>query len=851
MITRQFDLFLNKGVAIAPTINVNQYDRNEQWVFTLYQENGSVYTPLNSAIAGVKSDKKGIINSASVNSNGQVIVVETEQMTAAAGTAIYELVIDDGTHGTANFIVQVEPKPTDGAEISDSDYSYIQDSIDYIAEAGASVGGIRTQVEANTNAIESERTARQASDNTLQSNINAEASTRASADSNLQSQINQIVAPSGEAPSAAEVQNARIGADGATYDTLGNAIRGQVGDLKSAINQNIGRYGQNSFTTVIGSAHSQVNDDVKISLTTGETYYFEFTTSDALTLIQLVETDSSNNTSTQSSFSPAQGTTKKTYTAKRNTVKVGVYVASQSVSANVSYNVYTKDGKIFDEINELSNELTSDISDLENAQEVINNIINESFVLTPAVDTLEIEVTKTNGYMPPDGHIASSTQYAYTQKIPVREDDVIQLRNDDNGTPNTYMRYIAAFNGDTAIEAKGSNSNTRSYTVPADINFVVITFDQQAYPNVTVTNLASLYTLVRNAENPVVKKVTSVYDVPEIIVPEKSFAVVGHEWNMYYDNISNKLTDGYYLFCSGINGKSFDRLLRFTPTAGDIGTHTITVGVYAKNLKDVITSKDFDLIVVADSAPTKNVMFIGDSLTEEGTYINEIQNVLSNGSITSIGTRTETTTPGYSNIHHEGRSGWSAYNLTEKASEGTTTNAFWNPTSGEFDFSYYVNTSYPAAVGSAFPGVDCVMLNLGTNGTNNVKRTCDAISEMITSIHEYDSSIKIIVSLITPPTTQDGCGQHNGMFNANQWKIYELNLIKAYLKLYQDVSANVYVSEPYFNIDRLYDFPTKTVAVSSRNPLQITINDNDVHPRIYGYLKIADVYYANLLYRLS
>ena len=53
----------------------------------------------------------------------------------------------------------------------------------------------------------------------------------------MQSQINQIIAPSGEAPSAAEVQNARIGADGVTYDTLGGAIRGQVTDLKSAINE--------------------------------------------------------------------------------------------------------------------------------------------------------------------------------------------------------------------------------------------------------------------------------------------------------------------------------------------------------------------------------------------------------------------------------------------------------------------------------------------------------------------------------------------------------------------------------------------------------------------------------------
>ena len=68
--------------------------------------------------------------------------------------------------------------------------------------------------------------------NILQGNINSEASTRAAADSNLQSQINQIVAPSGEAPSVAEVQNARIGVDGVTYDTLGTAIRSQVGELK-------------------------------------------------------------------------------------------------------------------------------------------------------------------------------------------------------------------------------------------------------------------------------------------------------------------------------------------------------------------------------------------------------------------------------------------------------------------------------------------------------------------------------------------------------------------------------------------------------------------------------------------
>jgi lysophospholipase L1-like esterase len=54
----------------------------------------------------------------------------------------------------------------------------------------------------------------------------------------LQSQINQIIAPSGEAPSAAEVQNARIGADGVTYDSLGDAIRNNDNTIKANLNAN-------------------------------------------------------------------------------------------------------------------------------------------------------------------------------------------------------------------------------------------------------------------------------------------------------------------------------------------------------------------------------------------------------------------------------------------------------------------------------------------------------------------------------------------------------------------------------------------------------------------------------------
>ena len=130
MITRNFDIYLNAGVAVAPVINVNQYDHDEQWIFTLYEENGEVYVPSTGAIVGVKSDKHGIVNSATVNQDGQVVINETQQMTASAGTAIFELMIDNQTHGTANFRVEVEKKPGDMADYSESDLSFIQRAID-------------------------------------------------------------------------------------------------------------------------------------------------------------------------------------------------------------------------------------------------------------------------------------------------------------------------------------------------------------------------------------------------------------------------------------------------------------------------------------------------------------------------------------------------------------------------------------------------------------------------------------------------------------------------------------------------------------------------------------------------
>ena len=130
MITREFNLYLHAGHSIPLVINVNQYDRGETWVFTLFNSDGTQYIPSSGAIVGIKSDNLGIINAGEVDGLGRVLIDETEQMTAAVGKAVFELLIDDQTHGTANFVVLVEPKPGDNADLSESDYSLFQQAID-------------------------------------------------------------------------------------------------------------------------------------------------------------------------------------------------------------------------------------------------------------------------------------------------------------------------------------------------------------------------------------------------------------------------------------------------------------------------------------------------------------------------------------------------------------------------------------------------------------------------------------------------------------------------------------------------------------------------------------------------
>lgn len=199
-ITREFKLPLFAGRSVPLLINANQYDSGETWLFTLLDENGQKYTPASGAIIGLKSDGHVIANAGTVNSSGQVVITENEQMTASPGKNIYEVLIDSDTHGTANFTLFVERRPGDQEEPSDSDLSMFQEAID----AAATIGDVTDLVD-----DVAVLTARMDSFARL---------------------------PDGSLSTAADAELAdiRVGADGTTYSTAGDAVRGQYSDLKNA-----------------------------------------------------------------------------------------------------------------------------------------------------------------------------------------------------------------------------------------------------------------------------------------------------------------------------------------------------------------------------------------------------------------------------------------------------------------------------------------------------------------------------------------------------------------------------------------------------------------------------------------
>lgn len=138
MITQKIDLNLIPG-RVLPRVNVSQYDKGTRTLeFTIY--NGDVSfdpTSYTAYIQGFKPDGHGFNYPTTITSQ-KITADVTEQMTVVCGEVTCEVIIMDGTDriGTGNFIMNVERAAMpDDAQMSDSDYAYIEQLIEDAQQA--------------------------------------------------------------------------------------------------------------------------------------------------------------------------------------------------------------------------------------------------------------------------------------------------------------------------------------------------------------------------------------------------------------------------------------------------------------------------------------------------------------------------------------------------------------------------------------------------------------------------------------------------------------------------------------------------------------------------------------------
>lgn len=344
----------------------------------------------------------------------------------------------------------------------------------------------------------------------------------------------------------------------------------------------------------------------------------------------------------------------------------------------------------------------------------------------------------------------------------------------------------------------------------------------------------------------------------DILIPASDVAVVGREYNIYkntmvWGNLSVEHYDVDITINDGTTkAYNYNEVWRYTPTTA--GTYTVTIKVRDRKLgnKAIYASKTMTLYVVANAMVTgKNVLFLGDSLTYAGKYTAEIQHNLSSGGITSIGTIERTVGINGTNLTAmcEGRNGWATWDYAGTWADSLTkfqsaNNVFRNPNTNQFDLGYYMNTYHSGKT------LDAVCLNLGTNGVGATGINVEGMNELISRIRVYSATIPILVHIPIVEGAGDVYPYLGSTATPSYMHMRWFELAEAFIKEYDGTMPNVYVVPVYFNLDENNDFPKTSMVVSARNPATIE-RITDGHPNTYGYLKMADVYYAHLQYHIQ
>lgn len=327
----------------------------------------------------------------------------------------------------------------------------------------------------------------------------------------------------------------------------------------------------------------------------------------------------------------------------------------------------------------------------------------------------------------------------------------------------------------------------------------------------------------------------------EIISPKNVHAVVGKNVNICLDNLLlNGLYDLIPRFYYEGEAQTQDGEAVINVTEKEI---TGNLCLYKDASLDITEQKNLSINPVAvniGAGKTIKVMIIGESTTDNASVLKALTDLFASDSmkITLLGTRER---DGYK---CEGRGGWTTRNYINDSEYNDATNAFYNPSSKMFDFSYYI-TQHPENK------PDIVIINMGINDTQKyipATETIENINKMIDSIRKVNYFTRVIVAQPNLPSALS-CWEVNGNIKAKM-----LNLIKLMLAEFEPKeSAGLYFTSPvYMYVNSKWDMRYAEKPLNQYNEKKFYVAYPDgTHPSEIGYKKMALCYYNTLKYVVS
>lgn len=444
---------------------------------------------------------------------------------------------------------------------------------------------------------------------------------------------------------------------------------------------------------------------------------------------------------------------------------------------------------------------------------------------------------------PATGKTATNASYNTSGYIEVSEGDRICTTNHlgdafDNWyriiTPITYCAYY----DESKAVVKGDGKYVKVYhLIPKNVRYVRVSIPTSVVGTMMIEKLTCVGIsdeyLAYGEEKAVVGPVVENRD--GMFLPPYIYAVRNRPFDIYTAAMFGDTQNLNRIIRVGVTGPIFgsmqmsNRRVRINPTGTASGDN------FYFNIKDaegVTVLADATRCVVNDgSTATKNIVTIGDSLTNNKPWIAELMRL--NPNFNFVGTYEGTakdSTGTERTFRHDGRSGWRAEQYY--TGYNTDANKFWDAANSKFSFAYYVENTLNGTP------PDVVILFLGMNDMQ--RNLDDAVNYEKLIVDNIRSSYPTMPIVVCAPQARDYNGEghvaRNGFLMMK--KLYEAfvlyqNLYFVPLYLIHDSEYNYRLADEYEGVN-IYSAITQNKVTDT------------VHPQDAGYFQFADAIYGAL-----